>query len=123
MATEEQLRILKMIEEGKITAAQGAELLAALGEAEEDSPKANDVKDARWLRVHVTDSATGRSKVSVRVPFALVSAGLKVGAHFAPELKGIDWNEIISALRSGEHGKMVDVVDEEDGEHVEIYLE
>lgn len=123
MATEEQLRILKMIEEGKISADQGAELLSALNETDEPTPEKGKKKNAHWLRVHVSDVATGKSKVSVRVPFALVNAGLKVGAHFAPELKGVEWNEIIEALRDGEIGKMVDVTDEEDGERVEIYVE
>jgi hypothetical protein len=32
-------------------------------------------------------------------------------------------SEIMEALRSGVTGKIVDVMDEEDGEHVEIYVE
>ena len=113
-----------MIEDGKISADQGAELLSALGETgEESAPSEGGKKNAHWLRVQVSDAATGKSKVKLRVPFALINAGLKVGAHFAPELKGVDWNEIIEALRSGEIGKMVDVTDDEDGDHVEIFVE
>jgi hypothetical protein len=32
-------------------------------------------------------------------------------------------SEIMEALRSGTTGKIVDVMDDEDGEHVEIYVE
>jgi hypothetical protein len=39
---------------------------------------------ARWLRIRVTDIRTGRSKASVQIPIALVDAGMKIGAHFAP---------------------------------------
>jgi hypothetical protein len=32
-------------------------------------------------------------------------------------------SQVMDALRSGMTGKIIDVVDEEDGEHVEIYVE
>ena len=51
------------------------------------------------------------------------SAGLKIGAHFAPEVEGVDMSSVMDALRSGVTGKIIDVTDDEDGEHVEIYVE
>jgi hypothetical protein len=48
---------------------------------------------------------------------------MKIGAHFAPEVEGVDMATIMEALRSGMTGKIVDVVDEKDGEHVEIFVE
>jgi len=53
----------------------------------------------------------------------LLDAGLKIGAHFAPEVEGVDLTQIMEAVRSGVTGKLVDVIDDEDGEHVEIYVE
>jgi len=32
-------------------------------------------------------------------------------------------NNVMQAIRSGMTGKIIDVMDEEDGEHVEIYVE
>jgi hypothetical protein len=124
--TEERMRILKMIDEGKISAEEGAKLLSALSENRRGpnppmpprSPGA-----ARWLRVRVTDVATGRSKATVQIPLALMESGMKIGAHFAPEVEGVDMPTIMEALRSGMTGKIVDVVDEKDGEHVEIFVE
>ena len=49
--------------------------------------------------------------------------GLRVGAQFAPEMDGLDLGELSEILRSGADGKIVEVIDEEDGEHVEIYIE
>ncbi len=122
---EERMRILKMIEEGKITAEEGAKLLAALSEGRRASgpAAARSGSGPRWLRIRVTDLRSGRSKASVQIPLDLVDAGLKIGARFAPEVEGVDMNNVIQALRSGLTGKLIDVIDEEDGEHVEIYVE
>jgi hypothetical protein len=52
-----------------------------------------------------------------------VDAGMKIGAHFAPEVEGVDMDNVMQAIRSGMTGKIIDVMDDEDGEHVEIYVE
>jgi hypothetical protein len=52
-----------------------------------------------------------------------MDAGLRIGAQYAPELQGLDLNQLISEVRSGASGKIIDVIDEEDGEHVEIFIE
>jgi hypothetical protein len=62
-------------------------------------------------------------KAMVNLPIGLMDWGLRVGAQFAPEMEGLDLNELSEILRSGADGKIVEVIDEEDGEHVEIYIE
>jgi hypothetical protein len=123
---EERLKILKMIEEGKISAEEGAKLLSALG-AGRRVPGAplppRPPGGPRTLRIRVTDVNSGRSKASVQIPLDLVDAGMKIGAHFAPEVEGVDMNNVMQAIRSGMTGKIIDVMDEVDGEHVEIYVE
>ncbi|MBI4771671.1 MAG: hypothetical protein HY784_14980 [Chloroflexi bacterium] len=125
MATaEERKKILKMIEEGKISAEDGARLLSALSGSEGRSAAgAGALPEARWLRIRVTDSITGKAKVSVNVPTSLVDMAIKMGARFAPEIEGFELQQVIEALKSGSRGKIIDVVDEEGGEKVEIYLE
>lgn len=123
--TEERLQILKMIENGKISAAEGADLLRAL-DRDSRGPVAEPLKGAsspRWFRVRVTDTVSGRHKVNVNIPMGLVNVGIKMGARFAPEVEGVDYNEILEAIRSGQQGKILDVTDEEDGERVEIFVE
>ncbi len=121
--TEERMKILKMIQEGKITAEEGANLLAALRESRESSRQTVAQKETRkgWLRVRVTDMATGRAKVNVNLPLGLVDAGMNIATQFVPEM-GIE--ELTEAIKqSTMTGKIVDVIDEEDGEHVEIFIE
>jgi hypothetical protein len=127
--TEERMKILKMVEEGKITPEDGAKLLAALGGANGNAvppPPGMSIKSgsgAKWLRIRVTDAGTGKQKVSVNLPIGLVSAGTKIAAKFAPEVADLELNQIIEAIKSGAQGKIIDVTDDEDGEHVEIYVE
>ncbi|MBK9928119.1 MAG: hypothetical protein IPP66_22845 [Anaerolineales bacterium] len=124
-SSEERMKILKMIEEGKLSAEEGTKLLVALSEKRGPTPPRTPGMPGtpRWLRIRVTDIHTGRSKASVQIPLALVDAGMKIGAHFAPEVEGVDMMNVMDAVRSGVTGKIIDVTDEEDGEHVEIYVE
>jgi len=126
MATvEERMKILKMVEDGKISAEDGAKLLAALGESRK-APPGTPIQpggEARWFRVRVTDLATGKTKVNVNIPMGLVNVGIKMGARFAPGLGSEQMEVVAEALRSGAVGKIVEVTDEEDGERVEIFVE
>ena len=124
--TEERLQILKMIEEGKINAAEGAELLRALDTKGDKPHPPEPLKGAsapRWFRVRVTDVNTGRNKVNINIPMGLVNVGIKMGARFAPEIEGDQLEHILEAVRSGQHGKVMDITDDEDGERVEIFVE
>jgi DUF4097 and DUF4098 domain-containing protein YvlB len=123
--TEERMQILKMIEEGKISASEGAELLRALdqGNRRQSAEPLKGTSNPRWFRVRVTDVSTGRNKVNVNIPLGLASVGIKMGARFAPEMEGVDYNQVMEAIRSGQQGKIIDITDEEDGERVEIFVE
>src|SRR5512140_2146436 len=100
--SEERIKILKMIEEGKISADEGSKLLSALSDSRRGAsiPSRSSgmgSSSARWLRIRVTDVRTGRSKASVQIPLALVDAGMKIGAHFAPEVEGVDMSNVMEA--------------------------
>lgn len=124
-SSEERMKILKMIEEGKLSAEEGTRLLSALSSGSRLVSSAGGLaaSGAKWLRVRVTDVNTGRSKATVQIPIALIDAGMKIGAHFAPEIDGVDMTELMEVLRTGMTGKIIDVTDDEDGEHVEIFVE
>ena len=126
MATsEERMQILKMIEEGKISASEGAELIRALEQnsrATETPPLAGP-SQPRWFRVRVTDTRNGRHKVNVSLPIGLVNVGIKMGARFTPDTEGFNYKEIMEAVRQGKQGKVVDYVNEEDEERIEIFVE
>ncbi len=126
MATvEERMKVLKLIEEGKISAEEGAKLLAALADSRRTPSLTLGAAagEARWFRVRVTDLKTGKAKVNVNIPMGLVNVGMKMGARFAPGLETEQMEALAEALKSGATGKIIDVTDEEDGEHVEIFVE
>ena len=124
MATdEERLQILKMIEEGKITAEEGAKLLSALSDSRVDSGKTKtrlSSNSGRTLRVRVTDMLTGKPKATVNLPLGLIDAGLSIASNYAPD---VAFDGLIESIKAGADGKLIDVMDEEDGEHVEIFID
>jgi hypothetical protein len=128
---EERMRILMMIQDGKITAEEGAHLIQALDTQKPPSSAGaggvtssqGGAKAARWFRVRVTDTNTGKTRVNVRLPVSLLNAGMKMGARFSPEVQGLDMDQLTQFINSGEVGKVVDVIDDEDGEHVEVFIE
>jgi len=120
---EERMRILQMIQDGKVTPEEGANLIEALNRGSRPTPPPPPGLDPRLLRVRITDLRTGKTKVNVNIPMGLVNVGVKLGARFAPTGSGVDYEEIMAAIKSGASGKLADVEDVESGEHVEIWVE
>ena len=126
--TEERMQILKMIEEGKITAAEGTALLKALAEGEsggsDSAENTHSASRPRWFRVRVTNIEDGRSKVNVNIPIGLVNVGLRMGARFVPGLEDEKYIRILRDAQSGtRQGKVLDVTDDSGTERVEIFVE
>jgi hypothetical protein len=88
----EKLRILKMLEEKKITAEEAARLLEALDRVG-SRPSERELK-RRW--VHIRVEKDGDETVNVKVPLAL----LKLGFRLAPHALG-------SSSRVGRHAEHV----------------
>src|ERR1700730_1506505 len=89
----DRLRILELLEQQKITAAEAAELLAALGDRGRDTRRrerdkwvAEDLAPAadraRWIHVRVTDRESGRMRTNVSVPIGMVGFGLQFARRF-----------------------------------------
>jgi hypothetical protein len=74
---EEKLRILKMLEEGKIDADKAVQLMDALDRAD-SRPSERELKK-KWIHIQVEKD--GRNTVNVKLPLAL----LKFGFKFAPQ--------------------------------------
>ncbi len=142
---DERMTILKMVEENKISAEQGAQLLGALGkpgetvplepaevenpgtvgEGESEQPEAAPKVETRgrWFRVLISDTVTGKTRTSVKIPLGMVYWGLRVGSKYNARVAGIDLEELGQLLEAGEDGQIIEVIDEEDGEHVQIFVE
>lgn len=138
----EKLKILQMIQEGKINAAEGLELLKAL---EESEPKPESSSPPlrlanRFLRIRVhNDEAV---KVNVNLPLSLVRVASKFatfGMNYIPEsarremeqkgidLSKIDFEELLRMIEDGlVDGKLVDVNTNDPVEgpvKVEVYVD
>lgn len=123
-ASEERLKILQMLEEGKITADEAATLLRTLEGGRPATQTGPALAGRRqFLRIQVTDMTSGAVKVNVTVPMSLVGTGLRMAERFAPEFEGLDRQELEELLASGVDGKLVEVLDEKENERVEIYVE
>ncbi len=122
MATkEERLRILELVNSGKISAEQGAKLLAALTPPEADVPTG---PPARNLRIRVTDSYSGKQQVNVNLPISLLNFALR----FVPNVAGIDASKfdierVQQAISHNARGRIIDAMDEAEGSRVEIFVE
>lgn len=74
---EEKLRILKMLEEGKIDAERAVKLMDALDRAE-TRPTDRELKK-KWIHIQVDKG--GKNTVNVRIPLALLKFGFKFAPH------------------------------------------
>jgi len=122
---EERLQILQMVEEGKLSAVEAVGLLNALAKDARPAPQTETPAKTgeRFFRVRVTDTHSGRHKVMVTLPLSLMDWGLRIGARFSPDVPDINFQELSDIMRTTTDGKLVDVLDEEDGEHVEIFID
>ena len=123
--SNERTEILRMVETGKLSATEGIQLLNSLDKAPRlTSPAQPPIKGkGRWLRIRVTNLATQAPKVNVNLPLGLVNAGLRIGQRYAPELHGIDWENLLDEIQQGANGKLVEVEDQDDNERVEIFVD
>ncbi len=138
--TEEKKRILDMVQEGKITAEEGVELLAALEEEKQGelAPKPEN-NSKRYLRVKIKSE---KNNVNLKIPlglFKIVSKLANMGIRMIPksameemreegiDLSEIDFAELISLIDEGSvDGKLVDIdtEDSSDGKtKVEVYVD
>lgn len=127
MATaDERMKVLQMLEEGKVSADEAASLLRALTGKQQSGPQRPERvwDEGRLFRVQVTDLDTGKAKVNVTLPTRLIGMGLRIAERFAPEeMDGVDVKELEAMMVSGAVGKILEVIDDEDGERVEIFVE
>lgn len=118
---EDRMQILRMLEEGKITAGDAAKLLDALDTGEEAGAPS---RGGRRILIKVTDARTGKKKVNLRIPIGLA----KIAAKFIPPKtkrklaeEGVDVDAVLSQVMDGNLGKIVDVESDED--LVEVTIE
>lgn len=122
--SDDRLRILEMIANKAITAAEGAELLKAVDQADNQlkvQPKKNAFK---MFKVKVLSS--DGDKVNVQIPIEFAKVALKSGKGFMKidQIENFDFDvdAILDMIDSGALGKIVDV-ESANGDIVEIVIE
>lgn len=119
------MQILKMLQEGRITADQANELLNALEASSPSQDPRRPSRSARFFRIVVQEG--NATKMNVNIPLGLVRVlsnlipreVLRVG-HGADE-HILDLDSIIRAVEEGAEGKIVEV--EGDDARVEIFVD
>ena len=128
MSREERTRILSLLEEGKITAAEAARLLEALAAAPPTPAHAEAGGDR--MHVQVTDRATGARRVHFTVPAALARIGVQLLATAelgdqlaAAGISAADLERVQEAIDSGAVGTVLEVDDGNSGFRVEVWID
>ena len=140
----EKMKVLEMIQEGKLTAAEGMDLLKAIEEGNTERNTEEKIHPAispadRFLRVRVVGEKM--LKVNVNVPFSLLRSASKLvvyamsfvtadkRAEFEKkglDLQAFDVEEFVRIVEESVDGKIVEVevTDPQEGKiKVEIYVE
>lgn len=126
--SQERLQVLRMIDEGKITAEEGFQLLKALEPTSEGISRNRSIQSTaalrgKLVRLQISDLASGRSKAMAAVPLRLLEVGLRIASHYAPSLKDLNPDNLFDALAENADGRILEVVDQEKQVKVELLVE
>lgn len=126
---EERLQILNMIQEGIISAEEGAKLLAALSGRQEEAAKEPSHREMlrwqqatssrRWLRIRVTDKANERDRVNVTIPVRFLDWGIRM----IEMTTDVSLHAVRDVIQGGAEGKILEIDDKKSGERIEIFVE
>ena len=122
---EEKMKILKMLEEKKISSAEAMELLEALSRLEGKEGRSSK-SGGRFLKIRVYENGSPEAKVNVNLPiswskFMVPFIEEKIGQKLREKGCEIDVEKIREALETGEVGRIIDIND--GGNKVEISIE
>lgn len=119
---DERDRILNLVEDGQVTAAQAAQLLDALEtEAERPSERNRD----RVVRVRVTsmNPRLQKANITATLPLNLIRVSLRLGTQLLPQLSNTALEDLLKAIDSRAAGRLLDLQDLDKGERLEIFVE
>lgn len=127
---EEISRVLTMVQEGKIDADKGSELIQVLKEKDESGNKSFE-KPSKYLdkTLKIRVASTENDNVTVNLPIKLVKVVLMAGHSIAASIpqseqyvKDIDINLIIEAIENELDGQIVDIKSA-NGDSVAVFIE
>jgi SHOCT-like protein len=139
---EEIMRILKMVEDGKISADKGAQLIEAINKIEEKNEINNDnvpvialddeaskaFPGEKMIKIRVLSHEGDKVNITVPIKFvkSMINATGKIPNINVENMDGVNTEEItdtvMAAIDNGMVGKIVDIESHE-GDIVEITIE
>ena len=120
VTSQERLKILQMLEAGKISAEEAAKLLEATGQQEEGQPPA--LGRGHWLIIRVSEG--DKSVVNLRIPIKLAEWALRFVPRKYLEQGGMtkqDLEQVVAQALEAGKAQLIDVHDGKD--HVQISIE
>lgn len=124
---EEIKRILRMVEEGKITSTEGTELIKLIKEDDGGSPVHDTAYSKKSVRIKVLSNDV--PKVNLTVPLQLVQVLINIGKGITSAIpdaekyiQDVDLDIIMEAIEQQIEGNIVDLETEE-GDRVLISIE
>lgn len=133
---EDKKRVLKMVEEGKVSAEEGLKLLEALESNPGDKVKVNkqpivdeneffkidkNSSKEKMIYIRVISSDGERVKVNIPIGFFKVLGSNSLMGSANLDKYNIDVNSIIDAVENGFEGRLVEV-NSDDGDRVIIEI-
>lgn len=112
---KEQLQILKMINAGKISVEEGAQLLEAI----EVGNDQNNIIQPQTIVIKVSED--GKQHSNINIPFTFVKAVWKFLPAEVQSL--IDIQEINNKIAAGASGRVIEVEQVEADRKIEVYLQ
>jgi hypothetical protein len=82
-------------------------------------------RSARWLHLRISEEGRRRIALSFPHPLSLAAWVLRLAQPFVPQLTETGVDDLPIALRDADiddEALFIDVQDEEDGEHVQVYI-
>jgi len=136
---DERMKILNMLQEGKITAEEARGLLDAVGSGDDLRNVGRSSSSPKYLVVNVEprEGSNGHSdveRVNIRIPLAILRAGVKLGALIpisahervddAMNRHGIhfDWKNLDDAAIDGLIDSLADLQVDADGKDHEVRI-
>jgi hypothetical protein len=129
---EEKRRILKMVEEGKISADEAAQLMEALESTAEEpvtraaGQTAEGEEASRVLKIRVFNKGSEEPKVNLNIPLRFIGFlknMIPQSEKEKIERRGFDLDELMDRAEHGSIGTIMDIEDDEDSERVLITIE
>ncbi|GHO83510.1 SHOCT-like domain-containing protein [Dictyobacter formicarum] len=122
LSKEERNRILALVESGRISAVEAAQLLDTL---ETEIIRPPEVVRERTLRIRATSLNQNKQHKNViaSMPVQLLKTSVRLGGYLLPQLDSRTITDVLRSIEDGSTGRLLDIQDLEQGERLEVFVE